>query len=137
MRGPQHFLAPDAMDPACLDVAQFLHFRETAQSIGEYLVKFDVLRWKSGRTYAARGRVSGRPCDRVVSTGRKLGSRRRPRQFGDVRDCVAYSRRFFGLLGGSREKDAFLVSVGDRTYHFFRSWATTNRAWPAGLQSKT
>ena len=94
MRGPQNYFAPDAADPAYLDVTQFLHFRDTAQSIGEFLVKFDLLPWKSGRTYAAWGCVSGRPCGPVAPTARKLGSRRRPRQFGDVRDCAEYSSFF-------------------------------------------
>ena len=41
------YFAPDALDVVYQDVVSSLHFEGPAQSMGEYLVKFDLLRRKA------------------------------------------------------------------------------------------
>ena len=43
----RNYIALDAMDAVCQYAAQFLHFRKTAQKIGEPSVEFDLLRYKA------------------------------------------------------------------------------------------
>ena len=133
MRGPQNYFAPDAADPAYLDVTQFLHFRDTAQSIGEF--------WSSSICFLGKAegltQHGGASPDALVAPSRLqhaslvlVGARGNLATF----EIAQHIRRFFGLLAGIRGKDAFLVGGGGGTYRFFQIWALVNRAWPSGEQ---
>ena len=132
---PRNYFAPDTMGPASQDVAQFLHFREAAHNMGEYSVKFDLLRLKAKGLLRNLGAFpdafAAAPCPQNASSSKCDESPILATTHGTsaMLEIAQQLRRFLARMAPLGKKMPTSLIAESRTYRPPRGWGTVNRVY--------